>query len=625
MTLADYFLRANVCLAGLFGLYYLLFRRHTFFALNRAYLLLTLLAAALLPLIELPTETVDAVNIPTVSLPGMVVAAPETPDFSLTDALWWVYGVGAALCAGWLLLGFWRVARLIASGEHRVRPGYTLVLVEDSRLSPFSFFRYLVISRADHTPEIDKLVDRSTDNELTDSPIFRHELVHIRQWHSADVLLAEVVKCLCWCNPVAWWLPRALQQTHEFLADQLATDTTLPPADYARFLVGYALGAKSQEAQKLLITNSFAEFSQLKNRIIMLKTNPTNRRAIWLYALALPVLALLTSLVADRYPIPALRRTEVSQKLITVSGIVTDENKQRLPGVNIMLVGGEKGTTTDSEGHFELTGVAANAELLVSFVGFKSKIIRAGPKETGFVVRLKRSSTTVNEVSITSYPVSTTQPAVNTPPSGGKNEIFTVVEQQPEFPGGMGELGRFLARNLRYPAEAVKNRTEGRVFVQFVVSEMGEIRDTRILKGIGFGCDEEALRVMKSMPRWLPGKQNGRAVSVQFNLPINFAIEQPQKQAVNSSMPAVSPPLLPPDSSSSRVWLRGVNSFEVGKEPLFIVDGIELKEGQNINKIDPNTIESLTVLKSTSATTAYGSRGANGVILIKTKKAATKP
>lgn len=117
MTLADYLLRANVCLAGLFGLYWLLFRRHTFFVLNRAYLLLTVMAAALLPLVELPAEAVEAVNLPTVYLPRMVVAAPETPVSSLTDALLWGYELGVAVCMSWLLLGLWRVARLIASGE----------------------------------------------------------------------------------------------------------------------------------------------------------------------------------------------------------------------------------------------------------------------------------------------------------------------------------------------------------------------------------------------------------------------------------------------------------------------------------------------------------------------------
>ena len=626
MTLADYLLRANVCLAGLFGLYWLLFRRHTFFALNRAYLLLTLFAAALLPLVELPAEAVEAANLPTVYLPGMAVAAPETPVFSLTDALLWGYGLGVAVCAGWLLLGLWRVARLIASGERVVRPGYTLVLVDDSYLSPFSFFRYLVISRADYDPGIDKIQSEPTDNEWVDNPIFRHELVHIRQWHSADVLLAEMVKCLCWCNPMAWWLSRALQQTHEFLADQSATNAALPPADYARFLVGYALGAKPLEARTLLITNSFAKFSQLKNRITMLKTNPTNRRAMWLYVLALPLVVILTSLVADRYPVSAGEISSRPGKPITVSGLVTDTKGIPLPGANIVVMGGTKGTNTDAKGNFELTGIPANTALVVSFVGFKSEVIRARSKETIFVVRLKQTPTTLKGTTITLYPASTTQPADSTPPlppppPDGENEIFRVVEKQPEYPGGMSALTDFLGQNLRYPAKAAARKTTGRVFVQFIVSKTGEVIKPRILKGIGNGCDEEALRVMRAMPRWLPGKQNGKTVAVMFNLPINFAVDLPKSKAATGLMPAVSSPPLPSDNNLSRVRIGGVNVLEAGREPLYFLDGVELKDG--LKTIDPNTIESINVLKGASAT-VYGPKAINGVVLITTKKKSDK-
>ena len=583
MTLADYLLRANVCLAGLFGLYWLLFRRHTFFALNRAYLLLTVMAAALLPLVELPTETVEAVNLPTVYLPGMVVAASETPVFSLTDALLWGYGLGMAVCMSWLLLGLWRVARLIASGERVTRPGYTLVLVDDSCLSPFSFFGYLVMSRADYDPEGDKIQSQPTDNEWVDNPIFRHELVHIRQWHSADVLLAEVVKCLCWCNPMAWWLSRALQQTHEFLADQSATNAALPPADYARFLVGYALGEKPMEARTLFIANSFAEFSQLKNRIIMLKTNPTNRRAMWLYVLALPLVALLTSLVADRYPASAVEISARPSKPTTVSGFVTDKKGGPLPGANIVVMGGTKGTNTDAKGRFELTNIAANTTLVVSFVGFKSEMIKTGSSAyTIVVVRLKQTPTTLKGTTITPYPASVIQPADSTPPlppspSGGGNEIFTVVEQQPEYPGGMGALSEFLSQNLRYPAKAAARKTTGQVFVQFIVSKTGEVIKPRVLKGIGNGCDEEALRVVRAMPLWLPGKQSGIAVAVMFNLPINF------------------------------------------REPIYFLDGVELRDSKTASTIDQNTIESISVLKGASAT-VYGPKAINGVVLITTKK-----
>ncbi|MGM9512211.1 energy transducer TonB [Larkinella sp. GY13] len=106
-----------------------------------------------------------------------------------------------------------------------------------------------------------------------------------------------------------------------------------------------------------------------------------------------------------------------------------------------------------------------------------------------------------------------------------EDQIFTVVEQNPEFPGGMAALGQFLGKNIRYPPAASRANISGRVFVSFVVNTDGSIQDVTVLKGLGFGTDEEAMRVVKAMPKWRPGKQSGRPVRVKYNLPINFQLE----------------------------------------------------------------------------------------------------
>lgn len=141
----------------------------------------------------------------------------------------------------------------------------------------------------------------------------------------------------------------------------------------------------------------------------------------------------------------------------------------------------------------------------------------------------------------------------------------------------MGALSEFLSQNLRYPAKAAARKTTGQVFVQFIVSKTGEVIKPRVLKGVGNGCDEEALRVVRAMPLWLPGKQSGIAVAVMFNLPINF------------------------------------------REPIYFLDGVELKDSKTASTIDQNTIESISVLKGASAT-VYGPKAINGVVLITTKK-----
>jgi protein TonB len=102
--------------------------------------------------------------------------------------------------------------------------------------------------------------------------------------------------------------------------------------------------------------------------------------------------------------------------------------------------------------------------------------------------------------------------------------IFTVVEQQAEFPGGFEAMGKFLGRNMKYPAQARRMGVEGSVYVSFVIDRDGNISDPQIIKGISAECDKEAIRVVKLMPPWKPGKQNGKAVRCRFVLPIKFRL-----------------------------------------------------------------------------------------------------
>jgi periplasmic protein TonB len=106
-----------------------------------------------------------------------------------------------------------------------------------------------------------------------------------------------------------------------------------------------------------------------------------------------------------------------------------------------------------------------------------------------------------------------------------KMEPFLVVEQMPDFPGGESELYKFLEKNIKYPAMARESGITGTVYIRFVVNKDGSITNASILRGIGGGCDEEAMRVVKNMPPWKPGKQNGIAVPVYFTLPVHFILK----------------------------------------------------------------------------------------------------
>ena len=107
-------------------------------------------------------------------------------------------------------------------------------------------------------------------------------------------------------------------------------------------------------------------------------------------------------------------------------------------------------------------------------------------------------------------------------------EVYMIVDEMPEFPGGDKELYQFIADNVKYPAEAKEKGIKGRVFVNFIVEPDGSVSDIKVLRGIGGGCDEEAVRVVESMPKFKPGIQNGEAVRVSYTVPVNFRLEDKQ-------------------------------------------------------------------------------------------------
>lgn len=106
-----------------------------------------------------------------------------------------------------------------------------------------------------------------------------------------------------------------------------------------------------------------------------------------------------------------------------------------------------------------------------------------------------------------------------------KDKVYEKAEIMPEFPGGEQAMMDFVAKNVTYPKEAMEKEISGRVLVGFIVEKDGSITETEVVKGIGGGCDEEALRVVKAMPKWKPGKQDGKPVRVHFLLPIIFKLQ----------------------------------------------------------------------------------------------------
>ena len=103
--------------------------------------------------------------------------------------------------------------------------------------------------------------------------------------------------------------------------------------------------------------------------------------------------------------------------------------------------------------------------------------------------------------------------------------VFFIVEGMPEFPGGEVELRKYIAKSVKYPVIAQENGIQGRVYISFVVSKKGEVTDVKVARGVDPNLDKEAIRVVKAMPKWKPGKQRGKAVKVSYTVPINFVLQ----------------------------------------------------------------------------------------------------
>ena len=119
----------------------------------------------------------------------------------------------------------------------------------------------------------------------------------------------------------------------------------------------------------------------------------------------------------------------------------------------------------------------------------------------------------------------TTVSAQKTVVSQKNDKVFDVVEQMPEYPGGMQALFEFISQNIKYPADAQKQKVEGRVLAKFVIETDGSISDIEVVKNAFPSLDAEAVRVIKAMPKWIPGRQKGQAVRVKFVMPINFSLK----------------------------------------------------------------------------------------------------
>lgn len=407
-----------------------------------------------------------------------------------------------------ILLLAYRSRRTVIHGV----PVYRL----DKLAGPFSFFKMIFIHPESHS-------EKEIDEILT------HECTHVFQWHSVDVMICELITVICWVNPFAWLLKREVRHNLEYLADNTVIQSGYDCKSYQYHLLG--LAHHYQAAATLY--NSF-NVLHLKNRISMMNKKRSHGIGRTKYLIFIPLAAFLmllsnieavariTGEIAAEAVAGVKEATEISvlsEDDVKVSGQVIDDFNGPVIGANVIVKGTNVGTITDTEGYFVLE-TTKNAVLRFSFPGMKAKEVAVKDVQGKLKVQLYSDGSAQGSQS--APPPPPMSPQISTDPS---DLVFTVVEVMPEFPGGQGALLQFLAKSIKYPVIAQQNGIQGRVTCSFVVGKDGVIRNIEVIRGVDPSLDLEAARVISMMPKWKPGMQKGKEVSVKYTVPVTFRLQ----------------------------------------------------------------------------------------------------
>ena len=492
MEFLAYDLKVAVLVAVFYMFYRLLLSRETFHRVNRVVLLLTAVASFVLPLCVITLHKTVVVDAAASSVAiGSLTAVVEDADSGLH--LWQIaaivaFFIGMVVTLGYTLMNVVRVWLLIQHSEQHPQTDGTVVCVAPGDVSPFSWMRYIVLSRSDY--------------ETNDASILAHERGHIRQHHSLDLVLVDTLTALQWFNPAMWMLRQDLRAIHEYEADAAVLSQGINMRQYQYLLIQKAVSHCGYS-----VANGISH-STLKNRIdMMLHKNSSRANLLKLFALA-PIVGMTLALNAETVNDYVYDEPQAPQKQTVVKK--GNQNKTVKVGAKTVEVKAAK---------------PAESKAKVANVVVKAKETQAKDKTiSNVVVKAKKANTQENiaigvienEVAIGVIDKEEPDP-----------RVFDVVEQMPKFPGGDNGLMTFLKNTIKYPEAAEKAGKQGRVVVIFVVNTDGSISDAKVVRSVSEELDAEALRVINAMPKWTPGKQNGKDVRVKFTMPVTFKLNKP--------------------------------------------------------------------------------------------------
>ncbi len=465
----NFILESGISLS-LFSLIYVLFlRKETFFKLNRFFLLGSVLFSVVLPFLRFQVFNANPVMlaeitvtpyrnlIEAVTVYGKDLSGSIEEAILSAEAIIFVYLAGLVFLFLRFLVRVVRIVWLISENPVRKMEGFNLITLEKD-VSPFSFLNYVFLSD-------------SLQKENDHHKMIAHELEHVKQGHTFDVIILEILSIFQWFNPFMWLLRRAIRENHEYLADQAVLNSGINRGYYKKLLLNQYIGEKFE------IANNF-NYSLIKKRIKMMSKLESSKVANWKMIFGILAAAGLVVVFAcekkESFEMPKSAKEQTLK----------------------MTIQNEK---------LKIEGAVENLEKVKQLIADNSGL------ETEYdsvenVLLLKKENAEIKDKT-------------------GNDEVFYMVEDMPEFPGGETALRKEITGSIQYPGIAVENDIQGKVFVSFVVAKNGEITNAKIARGIHPALDKEALRVINSLPKWDPGKQKGEVVNVSYTVPINFALQ----------------------------------------------------------------------------------------------------
>lgn len=497
--MAIYLIKINVALMLLYGFYRLTVSRDTFFGLRRLTLWLIYAVALMVPALNLeywvrdtPTM-VSMANVYADTFYPVVVVKAQASGITWMDMLLGIYWVGVAVLSLRLIWQLFSIIRLVVISRKQEVEGIMVHLLKGEG-SPFSFFRWVFMYPS-------TLEGRQLHEVMV------HECTHVSGLHSLDTLFSELFSIACWFNPFAWLMKQEVRMNLEYLADESVLSDGNARKSYQYHLLGLAYRQPNESTK---IANNF-NLLPLKKRIKMMnkrRTSEIGKAKYLLFAPLAGVLLMVSNIesvareIGEQIPVVAEVQQKTEQAL---NADVAVANPMAKDAVEMMNPAETEEMKADK---------AAEA---------KAEVAKAEEAKAAEVAKAEEAKA-VEQAKQAAEEKVKTKPQTET--TKKKNSWDCIPETMPYFPGGNVLMLKYLADNIKYPASAVKAKKQGRVIVGFIVQKDGSITHAKIVRSIDPELDAEALRVVKGMPKWTPGTQLGKPVSVKYTLPVKFSLQK---------------------------------------------------------------------------------------------------